>query len=253
MIYVGPVVMANIVHDMEIGFQNVGNVIHLMMSLVPMRMVSTTVVNVIITSTRMETVLLIPVKPVTPTKNQMFPQSIVQAVVPRTVRSMLFKEKELSKLQISRVTSDYISTECCNRMEQLKMQQISTQHKRPGGEKIPPGGWRSTEQVMSDEQIERLIETGYGGEYRTRDGRAYFTFHFVHIDNSYYEVDIIRMPCYGARNRGAHETHRLGSRNGGKKICFGDERAISTLEIAREFAAAWAENTWNYILTGARF
>tara|TARA_A100001037_G_C15117495_1_gene622100 strand:+ start:508 stop:924 length:417 start_codon:yes stop_codon:yes gene_type:complete len=138
-------------------------------------------------------------------------------------------------------------------MEQLMMQQKTTQHIRPGGEKIPPGGWRSTEQVMSDEQIERLIETGFGGEYRTRDGRAYFTFHFVHIDNSYYEVDILRMPCYGARNRGAHETHRLGSRNGGKKICFGDERAISTLEIAREFAAAWAENTWNYILTGARF
>ncbi len=133
------------------------------------------------------------------------------------------------------------------------MSSESTQNKNPGGEKIPPGGWRSTEQTMSDEQIERLIETGYGGEYRTRDGRAYFTFHFVQIDNSYYEVDIVKMPSYGVRNQGAHETHRLSSRNGGKKICFGDERAISTLEIAREFATAWAENTWNYILTGARF
>tara|TARA_B100002052_G_C15847429_1_gene583225 strand:+ start:510 stop:926 length:417 start_codon:yes stop_codon:yes gene_type:complete len=138
-------------------------------------------------------------------------------------------------------------------MEFEHMSSESTQNKNPGGEKIPPGGWRSTEQTMSDEQIERLIETGYGGEYRTRDGRAYFTFHFVQIDNSYYEVDIVKMPSYGVRNQGAHETHRLSSRNGGKKICFGDERAISTLEIAREFATAWAENTWNYILTGARF
>lgn len=108
-------------------------------------------------------------------------------------------------------------------------------------------------QMMTDAQIERLIESGYGGEYRTRDGRAYFTFHFVHVNNSYFEVDIIKMPCYGARNEGCHETHRLPSRNDGKKICFGDPSAISTLEIAREFASSWSENTWQYILTGARF
>lgn len=119
-------------------------------------------------------------------------------------------------------------------------------------EKIPPGGWRAN-QTMTDAQIERLIESGYGGEYRTRDGRAYFTFHFVHVNNSHFEVDIVKMPCYGARNEGCHETHRLPSRNDGKKICFGDESAIDTLEIAREFATAWAENTWQYILTGARF
>ena len=136
-------------------------------------------------------------------------------------------------------------------MERGNMQSTGNEKPSLGGEKIPPGGWRAN-QTMSDAQIERLIESGYAGEYRTRDGRAYFIFHFVQV-STYFEVDIVKMPCYGTRNEGAHETHRLGSRNGGKKICFGDESAINTLEIAREFAASWAENTWQYILTGVRF
>lgn len=90
-------------------------------------------------------------------------------------------------------------------------------------------------------------------EYRTRDGRASFLFLFVETP-SYFEVNIVSMPCYGARNTGCHETHRLDSGLSGlMKICFGDASSIDTLEIAREYAAAWAENTWQYILIGERF
>ena len=90
--------------------------------------------------------------------------------------------------------------------------------------------------------------------YRTRDGRAFFLFRFIWV-SPYFEIEIVEMPCYGARNTCAHETHRLDGNSGSgfKKICFGDESAVDTLETAREYAVAWAENTWQYILTGARF
>ena len=83
-------------------------------------------------------------------------------------------------------------------------------------------------------------------------GRAFFVFRFVAV-GSYFEVDTVSTPPYGERNEGAHETHRLSSDRGGKRICFGDPSAINTLQIAYEFAAAWAENTWKYINTGERF
>ena len=91
-------------------------------------------------------------------------------------------------------------------------------------------------------------------EYRTRDGRASFAFRFVRV-SSYFEIEIVDMPCYGARNTGCHETHRVDgcSGSGLMKICFADESYIDTLETAREYAVAWAENTWQYILTGERF
>ena len=138
-------------------------------------------------------------------------------------------------MQTSRVTSEHHLTQWNNRMETDNMQSTNNQNPRPGGEKIPPGGWRATQD-----------------EYRTRDGRAYFVFRFVAV-SSYFEVDIVSMPSYGRRNEGAHETHRLSSDRGGKRICFGDASAISTLQIAYDFAQAWAENTWKYINTGERF
>ena len=89
-------------------------------------------------------------------------------------------------------------------------------------------------------------------QYRTRDGRVTFLFRFVRV-SSYFEIEIVEMPCYGARNSGCHETHRVDGSSGLMKICFADESYIDTLETAREYAVAWAENTWQYILTGERF
>ena len=138
-------------------------------------------------------------------------------------------------MQTSRVTSVRGLAQWNNRMETDNMQSTNNQNPRPGGEKIPPGGWRATQD-----------------EYRTRDGRAFFVFRFVAV-GSFFEVDIVSMPSYGGRNEGAHETHRLSSDRGGKRICFGQPSAINTLQIAYEFAESWAENTWKYIKTGERF
>lgn len=140
-------------------------------------------------------------------------------------------------MQTSRVTSGCNLMQRNNRMETHNMQSTTDTdpNPRPGGEKIPPGGWRATQD-----------------EYRTRDGRGFFEFRFVAF-SSYFEVDIVSMPSYNSRNEGAHETHRLTSDRGGKRICFGDASAISTLQIAYEFAESWAENTWRYIQTGVRF
>lgn len=138
-------------------------------------------------------------------------------------------------MQTSRVTSVRGLAQWNNRMETDNMQSTNNQNPRPGGEKIPPGGWRAAQD-----------------EYRTRDGRAFFVFRFVAV-GSFFEVDIVSMPSYGGRNEGAHETHRLSSDRGGKRICFGQPSAINTLQIAYEFAESWAENTWKYIKTGERF
>ena len=91
-------------------------------------------------------------------------------------------------------------------------------------------------------------------QYLSRDGRVTFLFRFIRV-SSYFEIEIVDMPCYGASNTGCHETHRVEGCSGSviMKICFVDESSVDTLETAREYADAWAENTWQYILTGERF
>ena len=174
-------------------------------------------------------------------------------------------------MQTSRVTSVRGLAQWNNRMETDNMQSTNNQNPRPGGEKIPPGGWRGAETPQpGGEKIppggwressapqpggEKIPPGGWRAtqdEYRTRDGRAFFVFRFVAV-GSFFEVDIVSMPSYGGRNEGAHETHRLSSNRGGKRICFGEPSAINTLQIAYEFAESWAENTWKYIKTGERF
>jgi hypothetical protein len=109
----------------------------------------------------------------------------------------------------------------------------------PCNEKIPVGSWKSSQR----------------GEYRTKDGRAYFTFNFVETGFFFtrYEIDIVSQPSYGSRPDGLHVTHRLTSNRGGYRICLGDESQANSLSNARRWAAAWAECTWTYICTGREF
>jgi hypothetical protein len=89
--------------------------------------------------------------------------------------------------------------------------------------------------------------------YRTNDGRAYFTFCFVD-EGPYWRVDIERMPSFGGRNSGLHDTHRLPSSaaSTGHKICFDDPYEAHSLEKAQKFSEAWAEAVWEWIKTGRR-
>ncbi len=88
--------------------------------------------------------------------------------------------------------------------------------------------------------------------YRTKDGRALFTFGFV-ANGDHYEIDILDQPSYGIRDDDQHSTHRLRSGRGGYRICLGNPRAASDLSAAYKWAAAWAENTWAYIHKGTPF
>jgi hypothetical protein len=105
--------------------------------------------------------------------------------------------------------------------------------------KIPVGGWRAT--AIQD-------------VYRTRDGRACFTFRFVNV-GSHYEIDIAEMPSYSSygRNNDLHHTHRLPSDRGGYKVCIGNENSVTSLDKARKWAGNWSEETWKYLRTGERF
>jgi hypothetical protein len=99
----------------------------------------------------------------------------------------------------------------------------------------------------------------YNDTYRTRDGRAYFDFRFVScggfFSSGFWEIDILNMPSYGARDDGLHATHRLPSDRWdcSYKICVGDDSSVSSLSDAKRWAKAWAEETWKYIKTGERF
>jgi hypothetical protein len=103
--------------------------------------------------------------------------------------------------------------------------------------KIPVGSWKSPEQ----------------GEYRTRDGRAYFTFNFVKTGFLFarYEIDIVSQPSYGNRSQDLFITRRLHSDRGGYKVDLDDEESqASSLDNAKKRAGEWAEYTWNYICGG---
>jgi hypothetical protein len=115
-----------------------------------------------------------------------------------------------------------------------------------GGEEIPPGGWRGGEEIPPGGW--RAVED----VYRTRDGRAHFTFQF-HEVGGHYEVDIVDMPSYGGRDSSLHNTHRLPSDRGGYKVCIGGESSVRSLEQARRWAKSWSEETWKYIKHGEQF
>jgi len=88
--------------------------------------------------------------------------------------------------------------------------------------------------------------------YRTNDGKAYFEYSFVNVGN-YYEVDIVSQPSYNSRDSSLHSTHRLTSKRGGHKVCFGNESDANSLNKTKKLVEAWAEGTWRYIQTGRSF
>lgn len=104
-----------------------------------------------------------------------------------------------------------------------------------GAKEIPPGGWRA-----------------YSDEYRSENGDHYYEFEFHEVDD-HYEVDIISTPGYEGRDTDGHSRHVLPSDRGGERICFADDSAVRSLSEARKYAAAWAENTSDYIKYGDRF
>ncbi len=104
-----------------------------------------------------------------------------------------------------------------------------------GAKEIPPGGWRSSSDV-----------------YRTDNGDDYYEFDFHEVDD-HYEVDIVRTPGYGGRDTDGHSRHVLPSDRGGERICFADDSDVRSLSDAKDYAAAWAESTSEYIKTGDRF
>ena len=104
-------------------------------------------------------------------------------------------------------------------------------------EEIPTGSWRANIHDV----------------YRTNDGNACFTFHFIDV-GTHYEIDIVKQPSYGSRATDMHSTHRLPSDRSdasGYRICLGDDSQANSLDNARRWAAAWAEGTWTYIHTGS--
>ena len=104
---------------------------------------------------------------------------------------------------------------------------------------IPKGGWRASSPVLKD-------------IYRATTGHL-FEFAFYPV-GGHYEIDILSMPSYGSRSTSLHATHRLDSNQGNdKRVCFGDDSSVSTLDEARTWAASWAEHTMKYINNGVAF
>ncbi len=89
-------------------------------------------------------------------------------------------------------------------------------------------------------------------EYKTEDGEHIYKFGFQNMD-THVEIDILSSPSYGRHSDGLHNTHRLSSDRGGYRICFGDPSIVMDVNVARHWAAQWAELTSKYINTGEEF
>lgn len=86
--------------------------------------------------------------------------------------------------------------------------------------------------------------------YRTKDGLADYGFAFSRMSAGFYRVYIVSQPSYGFRDTSVHATHRLtdGDR---RYICW--TGVLRTEEQARAVAAAWADRTQEYIVSGKSF
>lgn len=86
--------------------------------------------------------------------------------------------------------------------------------------------------------------------YRTKDGRADYTYSFEQQPNGTWRVYIENQPGYGERLESGETTHRYadGTR---KYICW--TAPIKTESDARKIAEQWADLTQRYIHTGQRF
>jgi hypothetical protein len=86
--------------------------------------------------------------------------------------------------------------------------------------------------------------------YRTKDGRADYSFSYERQSDGTWRAYIVSQPSYGGRDEGAHPTHRLsdGCR---KYVCW--SAPIPSFEQAKQVSAIWADATQEYIRGGKRF
>lgn len=83
--------------------------------------------------------------------------------------------------------------------------------------------------------------------YRTKDGRADYSFSFEQVRDGYWRAYIMGMPSYGTRRTDASTTHRL-SEGGRSFVCWSG--SLKSEEDARQVAKKWADMTQVYIRTG---
>lgn len=101
-----------------------------------------------------------------------------------------------------------------------------------------------------------ILSAFYYYHYRTKDGKAVFTFSYHPIKNfaesiSYYEIDIHKMPDFKGRNDSSIITHWLpSSRLAEKKICITAGQEPKTFSKAQKVSVEYAELVWTYIQTG---
>jgi len=86
--------------------------------------------------------------------------------------------------------------------------------------------------------------------YRTKDGRADYSFSYERQSDGTWRAYIVSQPGYGGRDEGAHPTHRLSS-GSRKYVCW--SAPIPSLEQAKRVSALWADATQEYIRSGKRF
>ena len=88
--------------------------------------------------------------------------------------------------------------------------------------------------------------------YRTKDGRAYFSFSYVWTSGGYYQINIHKTPNYNGRSDSSSVAHWLSTSSNGasRKICFHSGKEPKSLDITQKFSTHWAELTWKYICTG---
>lgn len=86
-----------------------------------------------------------------------------------------------------------------------------------------------------------LYQAGFGNLYE---------FSFERQEDGTYRAYIVDQPSYGNRDAKSTTTHRLidGNRH---YVCW--DTPLKSLEEAKKVAAAWADRTDRYILTGKRF
>ena len=99
---------------------------------------------------------------------------------------------------------------------------------------------------------EGILHSSQIYNYRTKDGRAYFSFSYVWMSGGYYQINIHKQPSYNGRPSSEGVAHWLSTSSNGanKKICFHANKEPKTLDIAQKFSKHWAELTWEYIRTG---
>jgi len=86
--------------------------------------------------------------------------------------------------------------------------------------------------------------------YRTKDGKADYTFNFERQHDGSWRAYIAGQPGYSGRDDSAHPTHRL-SDGGRQYVCW--THPLRSLDEAKSIASLWADKTQDYIRTGQRF